>query len=425
MFTFKEYKPHKAQRAFHHYINNVYRFIAMICGIRAGKTYSGAREAIRQAWNSKQNGVFGIVAPTFQMLKRTTWREFELAAKPLILRNNGSDKIITLKNGREVHGFSADNPDRIRNATLCGFWLDEGRECKDGIWDVLLGRVLSTGGKGFVTTSPNSFDWLHNIFIENRKKGYGVLRFSTYENENIPKEAIDELKSLYDEKFAQQELMGEFVVFEGAVYYTFNRTHNAGDLAFKIANYDRTKPLCLTCDFNVDPMAWVVAQVHHNNGLQEIRVIDELYLRNSNTMECCREFKNRYPNHTTGLMLYGDATGQGRTSNSNRTNWQIIEQELAGYGLTSKVRRSNPPERDRINTVNGLMCNSNGQRRIQVNPQKCKHLIRDLEQVAYKEGSSQIDKTKDKHLTHISDALGYFITEEFPMITNQLQGLKI
>src|SRR3972149_6996166 len=93
-------------------------------GIGIVKTYAGAREAGRQAWNSKSEpmAVFGIIAPTFNMLDRTTWKEFRHAMRPLIQKENETKKIITLKNGREVYGFSAEDADKIRNVTMCGVW---------------------------------------------------------------------------------------------------------------------------------------------------------------------------------------------------------------------------------------------------------------------------------------------------------------
>lgn len=426
----KRYKPHEGQLAFHWGIQNTYRFMLMLCGIRGGKTYAGAREATKQCWNSNIdiNIPFGIIAPTYHMLDRTTWREFKSAAKPLILKNNDTKKIITLKNGREVFGFSADAYDRIRNVTLMGAWIDEARECRGfaGLWDVILGRLLSTNGKAFVTSSPNSFDDMHDIFIEQGHEDYGVVRFTTYENTTISKKAIDNLSEKYDKKFADQELLGKIVSFEGAVYYTFDRRYNAGDLAFKVAKYDSSKPIALCCDFNIDPMAWVIVQLGKNaqSGLEEIYVVDEIYLGNSNTEYACKEFKNRYPDHRTGIVLYGDATGRARSTTSNVTNWMIIEEELRHYGITKKIRSSNPAERDRVNSVNGMMCNSKGDRRILVNP-NCKNVIRDLEQVSYKEGSSQIDKTKDKRLTHVSDAFGYMIEREYSLNKDRFTGLKI
>jgi hypothetical protein len=155
---------------------------------------------------------------------------------------------------------------------------------------------------------------------------------------------------MYDSKYAQQEIQGEFVIFEGAVYYTFNRQLNAGDYAFKVAQYDPSKPINACFDFNVDPMSVILAQYHiRPDGLKEVRVFDEIFLRNSNTVQACQEFKNRYPNHNAGLVLYGDATGAARSANSNVSNWKIIQNELAQYGITNRVPLKNPNERDRIN----------------------------------------------------------------------------
>lgn len=428
MIYLKTYQPHLPQRAFHYYVDNVYRYMLMISGIRGGKTVSGARQALKEAWNNKTDGVFGIIAPTYNMLKRTTWAEFKKAARSLIKNCNESDKIITLKNGKLVHGHSADRPDKIRNETFCGAWVDEARECPDFalLWNILLGRVLSTKGKIFVTTSPNSFDDIHKIFIEEKNPDTGVIHFPTHKNIYLDPEDIEKLKSRYDERFAAQELGGEFVIFQGSVYYCFDRQQNAGDFAFKVAQYDPSLPICLCCDFNVNPMAWVIAQIKYNDDdLAEIFVIDEIYLENSNTVEGCTEFKNRYHNHNSGVVLYGDASGNARDTRSHVTDWKIIEHELSGYAVTKRVPTHNPSEKDRINAVNGMICNSKKQRRVFVNPQKCKHLICDFEQVAYKEGSTQIDKNKNKFLTHPSDAVGYMIEKEFSLNKGKIEGIHL
>ena len=106
MIQLKKYKPHDGQQAFHYAVEKLYRFVAMICGIRGGKTYSGAREASKQAWNSKadETASYGIVAPTYNMLDRTTWQEFKYAARPLIASCQDSKKTMMLKNGRTVYG---------------------------------------------------------------------------------------------------------------------------------------------------------------------------------------------------------------------------------------------------------------------------------------------------------------------------------
>ena len=63
-----------------------------------------------------------------------------------------------------------------------------------------------------------------------------------------------------------------------------------------------------------------------------------------------------------------------------------------------------------------MLCNNEGERRLAVHP-RCKHLIRDLERVSWKADSHdnllpQLDKSNPA-LTHVSDALGYFLEAEF------------
>ena len=94
------------------------------------------------------------------------------------------------------------------------------------------------------------------------------------------------------------------------------------------------------------------------------------------------------------------------------------------YSVTPHIKTGNPSERDRVNAVNAMLCNSKQEKRIFINP-SCKNLIRDFEQVSYKEGSVKIDKTKDMNLTHVSDAFGYMIEKEFAINTREIKGLKI
>ncbi len=44
---------------------------------------------------------------------------------------------------------------------------------------------------------------------------------------------------------------------------------------------------------------------------------------------------------------------------------------------------------------------------------KCTELIKDFEEVSFKAGTVLIDKDKDSKRTHLSDALGYLIWQEF------------
>jgi hypothetical protein len=66
--------------------------------------------------------------------------------------------------------------------------------------------------------------------------------------------------------------------------------------------------------------------------------------------------------------------------------------------------------------VNAKLRTANGETHMKVSP-KCKELIKDLEEVVFKNGTTIIDKERDPKRTHLSDALGYLVWQEGHSIT--------
>jgi hypothetical protein len=51
-----------------------------------------------------------------------------------------------------------------------------------------------------------------------------------------------------------------------------------------------------------------------------------------------------------------------------------------------------------------------------VNPVTCPHVIEDLDGVILKDdGSGEIDKEDNKEITHLTDALGYYVERKHPV----------
>jgi hypothetical protein len=143
-------------------------------------------------------------------------------------------------------------------------------------------------------------------------------------------------------------------------------------------------------------------------------VLDEIVIRNGTTREACEEFLKRFPKHKGEILVYGDASGnQQQTTGS--TDYQMIREHFAmstDLTVTYQVPKSNPAVRDRINLTNSKLRAASGDVDLFIDP-RCKELIKDLEQVAYKPDSPHIDKDKDRLRTHLSDALGYLLWQEY------------
>jgi hypothetical protein len=204
----------------------------------------------------------------------------------------------------------------------------------------------------------------------------------------------------------------------GAVYTAFDRQRNVVDV-----NLDRYLPLFWTLDFNVDPMCSLVVQ---RDG-DEIRVLDEIVLRRASTLNACEEFQSRFPNHQAGLVVYGDATG-GRLQTAGTNDYKIVSDFLRREGYERvhlKIPPANPMVRDRVQLVNSQLLSASGESHLIISP-RCRELIKDFEEVTYIPDSVVIDKDKDPRRTHLSDALGYLVWQEFggkPVIGEQRKRL--
>jgi hypothetical protein len=110
--------------------------------------------------------------------------------------------------------------------------------------------------------------------------------------------------------------------------------------------------------------------------------------------------------------VYGDASGNNAQTTGG-SDYQIIREMFRSNrtAVEFRVPRANPPVRDRVNLMNAKLRPASGEIHLFVH-RRCKELIKDFEQVAYKEDSNQIDKERDRSRTHLSDALGYLVWQE-------------
>jgi len=163
-------------------------------------------------------------------------------------------------------------------------------------------------------------------------------------------------------------------------------------------------------------------------------VVDEVYIpTDSNSQRVCREIIARYGGHLGDVVCYGDATGGARgTAKVEGSDWELIEKSLRpvfgqprtrpGRGdFEVRIPNANPRERVRVNAMNSRLQSADGRVHLLVDPVKCPHVVMDLEGVCYRQGTSEIDKKSSPTLTHLSDALGYYVNYEFPTTEHVFQ----
>lgn len=364
--------------------------------IGSGKTYTLAHYIINRVVKYPKALHF-VGANTHKQLKNST-----LAGVFGVLQDleipfsyNQSTGYLEFAGGR-VLCQSLENFNTLRGIEIATFICDEARDLRKEAFDMLMGRLRDKRAKtleGRIVTSPSGYNWIFDYFHPNgemNSKDFHIINCSSMANKHLPDGYIDSLKTQYDEKFYKQEILGEFVnITQGKVYYAFDRKVNVKTVV------PRQAPILVGMDFNVDPLCFVICQILNDT----IYVLDEGFLRNSNTFEAAHNLNSR---GFSGATVYPDSTGRNR-----KTSGQSDTNILSNAGFTVQYTY-NPLVIDRVNNINRLLA----QKKIIIDP-RCVKLISDLEKVIW--DGPKIDQKTDKLLSHISDSLGYIAWAEMPI----------
>ena len=211
---------------------------------------------------------------------------------------------------------------------------------------------------------------------------------------------------------------------DGNVYHQFDEQVHCR----RLSRDDRMQ-LFVALDFNVDPMCAVIGQYDKGSGIrmmERCEFLEEIILPNSNTpdmmMRLMKELKKYQWGYTLELEVFGDAAGTQRSSQSQKSNWQIVAEYFALDGTIHYRfvrKKANPPIVDRVNAFNVMLKSADGSIRLYIDDVKCPELVKDLKKVRWQQTSDGnstglLDK-RDKRRTHVSDAAGYMVEYNFAL----------
>ena len=411
------------------------RYLGLIAGFGAGKTKSFCMKAIHLAslnigytgalLEPIGNMINDVLIPMFEECLHEVGIDYTYKASPLPifkLRFKTGTTTILLRSG--------ENYRRLAGLNLAFFGVDEvdtiKKETATAMWRMLQSRLRQ--GKvyqGFCTTTPEGFNWAYDFFVLNAAPDRKVIKAKTRDNIFLPPEFIQSLLDNYPAELIKAYLEGEFVnLTSGTVYYKFDRYLNHSDYTIDdlLNEYAPKKdiygqsiplpPLHIGMDFNINKMA---AIIHVIDDLGCIAVDEIIGARD--TEDIINLIKERYPQFK--IMVYPDSSGKSRdTNNASVTDITLLQR--AGFGVY--FNSTNPPVKDRINSMNMMLCDNNDIRRYRINTKKCKLYTEALEQQVY-DKFGQPDKGHDKD--HPNDAGGYFITYKFPVRRHKSGSIKM
>jgi len=382
------------------------RFRVVCPGRRFGKTHLAIATLLKAALEGPGR-VLWFVAPTYRQAQQIAWRILlSLVPANNIRKKNETDLSIELRNGSVISLRGADNFDSLRGIGLDGLVLDEFADMAPEAWtEVLRPALADRKGWALFIGTPKGFNHFHTLWTRAHvlDNDWEAFQFTTLDGGRVSQEEIDSFRAESDERTFRQEFEASFESMSGLVYDNFDRKiHIREDLQ------DTHGTLLIGLDFNVSPCSAVVGV----KAGDQLHVLNEISLNNSNTQRMADEIKRQYPNRV--IHVFPDPSGKARKTSAGigETDFTILQ--AAGFRVVAPP--SAPRVADRINEVNALFLNAKGERRLFI-AKRCQKLIHCLEGLTYNEATMEPDKRLG--LDHLLDALGYLIHSEFPLVVRK------
>ena len=364
---------------------------------------------------AKQNQSLFFGAPTRGQAKRIAWKDIKaLTPKWAISAISDGELWIRYKTGSELWVIGFDAPERFDGKPQWhGGVLDEYADMKPEVWTEHVEPALrDTRGWCWFVGVPEGKNHFYDL-VEDARSGKNEqwADYCWYSSDVMHPDEIEEVKSRLDGRTYRQEYEGSFESYEGRVYsYYDNDIH-------RVERGLEPYPIFIACDFNVTPAVWEIGQ----DTNEFTYVYDEVSLSNTDVFKMCAELKarlttifdedkellKRFP-----LRFYGDYSGMGRSFNGTLSSWEIIKQHFTGWNVEFRLQH-NPNIVDRVNAVNARMRSSDGGVSFGCS-KRCVQLIKDFNMCEMDDLKKNKNQAGDR--THASDALGYMIHYEHPVL---------
>ncbi len=422
-----EYKLLKAQKEFLEIPHgNILDVALYLGGFGSGKTFSGSLLGILLC--RKYPGIRGLVgAQTFPIVRDTTLVQYFEHLDRLGYKKGThyeyikTESRLVFNNKSEIIFRYFEDDTKLKSLNLGFVEIEEMSDVPESTFKMLLGRLRQSGVpryRLFGHTNPEATKgWIYKTFVENPKPNYRIISAPTTQNVFLPEGFVENLKNAYDPEYFKINVLGEFGDYSCGLV-----TKGFGKENLRQINYISDLPVHISCDFNVDPMCWVLA---HKTD-KKVFFFDEIVIENTSTSKAIEEFYSRYPSHKGGIIINGDASGDFRTANSEFTNYVVMKNRLVSMGYKDvkiQIKSFNPPVKNRIAAWNAKIKNAKGEAGIYVSPD-CKRLVYNIENLKYKTGSSTLDLPSHiqiknnrelKFLGHPFDAASYLVDFYWPI----------
>jgi hypothetical protein len=383
---------HDAQKQI---IKEAKRFNVLKCGRRFGKT-TICEELITD--KIIEGLPIAYFSPTYKDLYNV-WNRVKHVLQPITVSKDETVKQLKVLGGGTLDMWSMEDPDSGRGRKYARVIIDEAEKARHlkNAWTATIRATLADyKGDCWFLSTPRFGSTYFKKLAKMEGEDWQSWTYTTYDNPFIDPAEIDSARQQLDESTFRCEFLAEDVTLAvNKFIYNFDRAKHVVKGLQPIPHL----PIILSFDFNVEPVTCLVGQC---DGIDKVRILEEYRLMNSDIEELCNRILADYPDKM--LLVTGDASGQNKTALKRDLNYYKIIKQILKLGMGQfKLPGANPPIKNTRVLCNSLL----GRHTDYLFSDRVPYLITDIEEVEVDEHGG-IDKTKDKHQSHLLDCWRYF-----------------
>jgi len=318
---------------------------------------------------------------------------------------------IILTNDNNITITGADQPSRAEGEPVDGVIIDEAGDIAVDIYSVNIQPMLiDTGGWCVIlgVSRSKAGTWYKELCEKIERGEYGdfAKSFTWSAEDFMPENEIKLVKRSIHRTVYDREYIGIFTLDSQLAYMNYKRDRHQDEQPL-----DKSRAICVACDFNINIMSWELLQVKTSG----VFAFDEIVDRDTNVYRMIYVLKKKlieiHGNEQVARMhrinFYGDASGTARDSSASESCWIAIENAFVGWNVELFIPSANPAINDRLFVVDTMLETADLSIKFK-HSAKCTELQKDLETVTRKMVDS-VKKATVGERTHSSDGVGYML----------------
>lgn len=386
---------------------------AIICdgAVRSGKTVIMSLSFVIWAMDTFNNQFFGMAGKTIGSFRRNVLFTLKLilALRGYIVEDKRSENMIVVrrkigkgKNATIVEnsffifgGKDERSQDLVQGFTAAGFFFDEVALQPQSFINQAIARCSVEGAKLWFNCNPDGpFHWFKLEWIDCLKeKNAYRLQFSLDDNPSLSEKKKEFYRKMFKGVFFLRYVMGLWVMAEGIIYDMFGEENQYDDGGEEGPNYDLYYTRYYTIDYGTtNPFACIeiIQQGKMNYA-------DNLYYYNSRE----KNIQKTDDEYVTDIIEF---------IGNKRYTAIIVDPSAASFKVAARKRGLKMKDADN-EVLDGirLVASLFSLKRLKVNREKCKPLIREAGSYVWDSDAAEKGKEQPiKENDHVMDALRYY-----------------